>query len=80
MSNLNIFSQSWNENVFEGRNKEYGAYQLRQENPKTTLKALFFGTLACASLVSIPIISNLLTEKDQAIVNPPTTELPPVLM
>ncbi|TPD65879.1 energy transducer TonB [Flavobacterium microcysteis] len=66
MSNLNIFSQSWNENVFEGRNKEYGAYQLRQENPKTTLKALFFGTLACASLVSIPIISNMLTNKDSA--------------
>ncbi|WP_447637888.1 energy transducer TonB [Flavobacterium microcysteis] len=66
MSNLNIFSQSWNENVFEGRNKEYGAYQLRQENPKTTLKALFFGTLACASLVSIPLISNMLTNKDHA--------------
>lgn len=81
MSNLNIFSQSWNENVFEGRNKEYGAYQLRQENPKTTLKALFFGTLACASLVSIPIISSMLTNKDQGgivvhpLVLPPTTPI-----
>ncbi|PKW29693.1 energy transducer TonB [Flavobacterium lindanitolerans] len=79
MSNLNIFSQSWNENVFEGRNKEYGAYQLRQENPKTTLKALFFGTLACASLVSIPIISNLLTNKGQGeIICAIPAELPPV--
>lgn len=81
MSNLNIFSQSWNDNVFEGRNKEYGAYQLRQENPRTTLKALFFGTLACASLVSIPIISSMLTNKDQGgivvhpLVLPPTTPL-----
>lgn len=58
MSNLNVFNQSWNEIVFEGRNKEYGAFQLRQENPKTTLKALFYGTLVVASLVSIPIISS----------------------
>ncbi|MCY1225116.1 Gram-negative bacterial tonB protein [compost metagenome] len=63
MSNLNIFKQSWNEIVFEGRNKEYGAYQLRQENPRTTLKALFFGILACASLLSIPVISGLLKKE-----------------
>lgn len=79
MSNLNIFSQSWNENVFEGRNKEYGAYQLRQENPKTTLKALFFGTLACASLVSIPIISNMLTNKDTAEIISDPLEVPPAV-
>lgn len=80
MSNLNIFSQSWNDNVFEGRNKEYGAYQLRQENPKTTLKALFFGTLACASLVSIPIISSMLTNKEHGdIINTLPAELPPAI-
>ncbi|MEZ0005677.1 protein TonB [Flavobacterium sp. 28YEA47A] len=79
MSNLNIFSQSWNENVFEGRNKEYGAYQLRQENTKTTLKALFFGTLACVSLVSIPIISNMLANKDTAEIISDPLEVPPAV-
>ena len=65
MSKLSIYENSWLDLVFEGRNKEYGAYQLRQQNPRTTLKALFFGTLICASLVSIPMLSNLL-KKDTA--------------
>lgn len=79
MSNLNIFKQSWNEIVFEGRNKEYGAYQLRQENPKTTLKALFFGILACASLISIPVISGLL-KKEVAEVTPTPYVLPDAIL
>jgi len=60
MSKLSIYENSWLNLVFEGRNKEYGAYQLRQQNPKTTLKALFFGTVICASLISIPVISGLM--------------------
>jgi len=78
MSNLNVFNQSWNEIVFEGRNKEYGAFQLRQENPRTTLKALFFGTMIVASLVSIPLISNLLKGEVAGVV-PETYELPKVV-
>lgn len=78
MSNLNVFNQSWNEIVFEGRNKEYGAYQLRQENPRTTLKALFFGVLACASLISIPLISSLLKKEQAEIISHPTTLPPPI--
>lgn len=72
MSNLNVFNQSWNEIVFEGRNKEYGAYKLRQENPKTTLKALFYGSLVCASLISIPIISSMLKKDQAGIISCPT--------
>ncbi|WP_296151608.1 energy transducer TonB [uncultured Flavobacterium sp.] len=74
MSKLSIYENSWLDLVFEGRNKEYGAYQLRQQNPQTTLKALFFGTLICGLLVSIPIISNFLKDEEVA-VSPPT--LPP---
>jgi len=64
MSKLSIYENSWLDLVFEGRNKEYGAYQLRQQNPRTTLKALFFGTLICGSLLSIPVISGLIKEKN----------------
>jgi periplasmic protein TonB len=46
MSNVSIFEKKWIELVFEGKNKEYGAYQLRQESPKTTLKALFFAVFS----------------------------------
>lgn len=75
MSKLSIYENSWLDLVFEGRNKEYGAYQLRQQNPKTTLKALFFGTLICGSLLSIPVISGLLDDKK---VNPVATNDQPL--
>jgi protein TonB len=55
MANQSIYSERWIDLVFENRNKEYGAYQLRQENPKTTLKALGIGMLLLISLVSIPV-------------------------
>jgi len=43
MANLNIFGKDWTDIVFEGRNKDYGAYKLRNENPKNTLTALLIG-------------------------------------
>lgn len=45
MANINLFGKGWTNIVFEGRNKEYGAYKLREENPKTTLLALLLGIL-----------------------------------
>jgi len=79
MSKLSIYENSWLDLVFEGRNKEYGAYQLRQQNPQTTLKALFFGTLICVSLVSIPVLSKLL-KKDTAVNHGIPYELPKVVV
>lgn len=43
MDKLNLFGKEWNNVVFEGRNKLYGAYKLRQENTKSTLMALVLG-------------------------------------
>ena len=40
MSKLSIFAPQWIDLVFEYRNKEYGAYQLRQENPRTMYYSL----------------------------------------
>ena len=56
MSKLNIFNGGWIDMVFEGRNKLYGAYQLRKENPKTTLVALLIGTVLFVLLVASPKI------------------------
>jgi protein TonB len=56
MSKLSIYETDWINLVFENRNKEYGAYQLRQESSKTSLFALFMGLLLCASLMAIPPI------------------------
>jgi hypothetical protein len=58
MSKLSIYETGWINLVFQDRNKEYGAYQLRQEATKTSLRALFMGTLLLASLFSIPTLIN----------------------
>lgn len=45
MSNVSIFEKNWIDLVFEGKNQKYGAYQLRQESPRTTAIAFIFGLL-----------------------------------
>lgn len=66
MSNVSIFETRWIDLVFEGKNKEYGAYQLRQENPKTTAKALLLASTLFCLLFTIPMILNLFGEKQIA--------------
>lgn len=53
---LDIFKKNWLDIVFEGRNKAYGAYELRKENPKTTMIALLIGGLVFASSLGLPLI------------------------
>lgn len=48
---MSLFDKGWIDIVFEGRNKKYGAYKLRSENPKTTLIALGCGILFFASAI-----------------------------
>ena len=61
MSKLSITESNWINIVFEGKNKEYGAYQLRKDSDKTTLLALFMGVVIVTSLVSISALINLIT-------------------
>lgn len=63
MSNVSIFEKKWIDLVFEGKNKAYGAYQLRQENSKTTIKALFSALLLVATLSSFGMFVTALIEK-----------------
>ena len=60
MSKLNIYQASWIDLVFENRNKDYGAYHLRQENSKTSFFALFIGISILTAAISIPVIYNYL--------------------
>jgi periplasmic protein TonB len=55
MNHVSIFEKKWLDLVFEGKNKSYGAYQLRLENSRTTLTALFFGLLLMMSVVGIGV-------------------------
>ena len=70
MSKINIYETGWLNMVFEGRNKSYGAYQLRAENSKTTIRALFAALGLLASAVAIPVATHYLTTKDVAVKKP----------
>ena len=59
---LDIFTNQWLDIVFEGRNKAYGAYDLRKTNNKTTVKALIFGAIVFALMVGAPLIMSLLPD------------------
>ncbi|MFV8369147.1 energy transducer TonB [Flavobacterium sp. LB2R40] len=59
---LDIFTNQWLDIVFEGRNKAYGAYELRKSNTKTNIKALIIGAFVFAFAVGAPLILNLLPD------------------
>lgn len=77
---LDLLKNQWLEVVFEGRNKLYGAYELRKSNNKITLRSLIIGTVIFAFLVSLPMLVNLLpNNSDDATLDQKITavKLPP---
>jgi protein TonB len=56
MSKLSIYETGWIDLVFQDRNKEYGAYQLRKESTKSGLTALLIGVLFLSGALSVPAI------------------------
>ncbi|OOV18464.1 energy transducer TonB [Flavobacterium sp. LM4] len=76
MSKLSLYETKWTDLVFENKNKEYGAYQLRQENTKTTITALFMALLLIAALGSLSMLVGKLTKSSAIIENlPPIDEV-----
>ena len=53
MSKVDLVSRQWCELVFEGRNKEYGAYRLRSKAGARNLKSLITLFLAFAAIVAV---------------------------
>lgn len=69
MAKNDLFKKDWVDIIFEGRNKEYGAYKLRLENSKTTVKAFFSGLTLFASLFVAPtVLSNYFDDDSGKIV------------
>jgi protein TonB len=50
MAKVDLIDNSWTELVFEGKNKEYGAYVLRKETGKRNVKALLIVLLAIGAI------------------------------
>jgi len=94
MSKLDILRSQWIEVVFEGKNKNYGAYQLRKTNGSNTTRALIIGSIVFLALFFAPKIYGLIkgsmdteekVEKAKEViiappppVNPETPPPPPV--
>ncbi len=62
MTNTNIYEKNWMNLVFEGRNKAYGAYQLREENSRTIIKSLFIALFLLTGVVAVPLTINYLED------------------
>lgn len=63
MKLFNFHQDNLNEIIFENRNKNYGAYNLRTEESNMLKKALFFGVSAFITIAAIPLIVNSLSSK-----------------
>jgi protein TonB len=57
---LDILKQEWIDVVFNRRNKDYGAYELRRDNSKNTLRALVIAVALFVFIISLPTIINKL--------------------
>ncbi len=74
MSNVSIYEKEWIDLVFEGKNQQYGAYQLRQENEKTTILALFSGLLFIAAISAIFLLSSFINKPVVVVETPPVID------
>ncbi len=76
----NISSQEWCDLIFEGRNKAYGAYDLRKDSPKRHNIATLSVVLIAAAAFFLPgvigdLIDKIRPEEEEEIVMTQVTEL-----
>jgi protein TonB len=53
MAKIDLIDNSWTDLVFEGKNKEYGAYVLRRDTGKRNVKALVWVLIGIAAIFAI---------------------------
>ncbi|WP_395061452.1 energy transducer TonB [Flavobacterium sp.] len=77
---LDLLNGKWLDIVFEGRNKIYGAYDLRKNNTKTNVRALLIGAFIFSLAIATPLLISLIPDSsdDQTLNQTITTvKLPP---
>ena len=67
MKNVSIYGKKWLDLVFENKNQEYGAYQLRQEEGKTTVKAFFSSVGIIVSILAAFVFFTSFGDKPEEI-------------
>lgn len=59
---IDLFENKWLDIVFEGRNKSYGAYDLRKKNTSTNIRAFIIGAVIFAFAVATPMLLELIPD------------------
>lgn len=67
MAKNDLFKKDWLDIVFAGRNKQYGAYKLRLESPRTTLLALGSGLCLFAFVFVAPTAISSFFEEESGL-------------
>lgn len=58
MSKIDLVSREWCDLVFEGRNKEYGAYRMRANAGKRQLRALIFVFIGIIAIFAVVLVKS----------------------
>jgi protein TonB len=59
---IDLFENKWLDIVFEGRNKSYGAYDLRKKNTKTNVRAFIIGAVIFSFAIATPMLLDLIPD------------------
>jgi protein TonB len=60
---INLNSQAWNDIIFEGKNKAYGAYQIRQTSSKRHVIAFIVTVIIVAFIIFLPTLIETVVPK-----------------
>lgn len=75
MSKLDLTSQEWCDLVFEGKNKDFGAYILRKESPKRHNRATLIVVVIALVAFSVPVLIKMVIPKKEKLVVTEVTAL-----
>ena len=56
MNNINLNSPEWCELIFNGKNKDYGAYELRKNSSGRHIRALIIVAIGAILVMTIPAL------------------------
>ena len=84
---VNICTEEWCNLVFEGKNKNYGAFAIRTHSDEVKIKALFITLSLAVSIAIYPLLTRtaakvLITPNggEQTVLSHPSTEIPPEII
>ena len=74
MAKIDLTSREWCELVFEGKNKAYGAYEMRQTSPSRHNKALVIVVIFILIAFSLPFLLKAVSDRqDKEVMEEVTT-------